>query len=290
MPVHDQRMKSMLCGFPAELIELLLPGWAGRFDLRNIRWLQQEILLDPPTGERREIDMVAEIVLLPDVRALLHIEGESGDAVADLRRRMPRYHHGLGHKHGVPVLSVAVHLGVGLEGRGMDEAAERFGELELAVTRWPYLGLPALDARTFVEGENILGMALSVRMRIPDNERAWLKARAMQRVATAALTVHQRYLLMEFIEAYMPLEGPHLSEFHRLLVTPDFREAEMLAKTSRELGERLLLRDVLEAKFGTLPDDAIHRLEAMEESDLRRLARAQVKAASLAELGLVDAS
>ncbi len=294
MADHDQRMKSVLRGFPTGLLELLLPGWAERFDLTRLRWLEQEVFLDPPTGERRLLDMVAEAVLLPATRVLLHIEAESGDSVADLRTRMPGYHSGLRNKHGIPVLSVAVYLAVGLEGRGMDTAVERFHDLEVGTTSWPYLGLPALDARAHVEGGNILGVALSVRMRIPDNESAWLKAQAMQRVATASLTDHQRYLLMEFIEAYMPLEGPHLREFHRLLVTAPFKEASMLAKTSRELGQeegilrgrRQAMCELLEARFGTLDAEVSRRLEAMDNDDLRKLGQGILANKSLADLGL----
>ncbi|MBY0227788.1 MAG: hypothetical protein K2W96_00770 [Gemmataceae bacterium] len=290
-------MKSMLRGFPTELIDLLLPGWAARFDLSRVHWLEQEVFLDPPTGERRELDMVGERVLLPSTSALLHIEAESGDSVGDLRRRMPGYHHGFKNKHGVLVLSVAVYLNVGLEGRGMDREAETFSELEIGTTSWPYLGLPALEARDFVAGENILGAALSVKMRIDDNGRARLKAQAMQRVATAALPDQRRWLLMEFIEAYSPLEEPRLAEFHRLMVTREYKEASMLAKTSRELGieegavrgQRLLLRKMAEARFGTLGTEALRRLEAMDEDDLTRLGLAFHDAKSLADLGLADA-
>lgn len=144
-------------------------------------------------------------------------------------------------------------------------------------------------------------MTQSVKMRIGDNERAWLKARAMQRVATAALDKHRQFLLMEFIEAYLPLEEPHLSAFHKLLLTEDFREAAMLGKTSFELGmergeargeekgRRLLVRDLLEAKFGPLPETALARLEALSSDKVRDLGRALLApTCTLVSLGLTD--
>jgi hypothetical protein len=297
MAEHDQRLKGLLRELLRELLALLLPAWLDRFDFAAVRWLEQEVFIDPPRGERRELDLVAQLRLRQPVGAagetLVHVEVESGDSVAELRTRMPRYHDFLGNKHGLPVLSAALYLGVGLQGRGWDEAREVYWEEELGGTRWPYLGLPALDARAHVEGDNLLGVALSVLMRIDEEQAAWLKARAMQRVATADLTPYRRYLLMECIEAYLPLEGPHLEQFRQLLLTEDFKEARMLAKTSFELGReevltamRALVRRLLAKRFGPLSDAVSQRLEAVPGDRLKELALALLDAASLTELGL----
>ncbi len=301
MGQHDQRLKALLREFLQELIALLLPAWASRFDLSAVRWLEQEVFVDPPRGERRELDLVAHLGLRQPVgttgETLIHVEVESGDSVTDLRSRMPGYHDFLGYKHGLPVLSAALYLGVGLQGRGWDQASEEYWEEGLGTTRWPYLGLPALDARTHVEGDNLLGVALSVLMRIGEEESAWLKARAMQRIATSTLTTYQRYLLMECIEAYLPLEGPHLEQFRQLLVTEDFKMARVLGKTSFELGkeegltegQRALLRGLLEKRFGKLSEAARQRLEEVPAARLEELGEALLGASSLAELGLEDA-
>jgi Domain of unknown function (DUF4351) len=300
MADHDQRLKNLLREFLAELVALMLPDWVGRHDLSAVRWLEQEVFGDPPRGERRELDLVARVGLLQQVEeyreGLIHIEVESGDSVADLRRRMPRYHDYLGYKHELPVLSLAVYLGVGLQGRGWDENEELYWGESLGRTRWPYLGLPALDAVAHVEGENLLGVALSVLMRVDPDRAAWLKARAMQRVATAELTAYRRYLLMECIEAYAPLDGPHLEEFHRLLLTEDFKEARMLAKTSFERGkeeglvqgERSLIRRLLEAQFGPLSPTASQRLEQLPPERLETLGLDLLQGRSLMEMGLED--
>ena len=78
--------------------------------------------LRPPEGERRLLDMVAHVRLIQPIgehfESLLHIEGESGAGAGDLRRRMPLYKGALRARHGLPVLSLAVYLNVGLEGIG----------------------------------------------------------------------------------------------------------------------------------------------------------------------------
>lgn len=172
----------------------------------------------------------------PASEARLHLEVESGDGVADLRSRMPRYHDYLHYQHGLPVLSLALYLGVGLDGVGWDGVDESFWEESLGGTRWPYLGLPGLDGLAYVEGDNLLGVAFSALMRVPPDRRAWLKARALQRIAEAELSAYRRFLLMDFVEAYLPLDGPHLDEYRRLLITEEFTMALKIGKTSFEEG------------------------------------------------------
>ena len=303
MPEHDQRLKTLLREYLRELIALRFPEWVDRFDFSSVDWLEQELFLDPPRGEARELDLVAQIPLRNPIdganSGLVHIEVESGDSVADLRSRMPRYHDILRYKLALPVLSMAVYLGVGLDGRGWEEVPETFWEEPIGTTRWAYLGLPALDARTHVEGDNLLGVTLSVLMGIAPEHSAWLKARAMQRIATATgITDYRRYLSMECIEAYLPLEGPHLTEFRQLLITKDFEMVLKIGKTSYEegmekgveagllRGQRKLLVRQLEERFGPLSAAASERLDALSAQELLDLGIRLMGDTSLEALGL----
>lgn len=300
MADHDQRLKVTLRECLAELVGLMIPAWQPRFDFAQATWLQQELFLNPPGGERRILDLVARLPVNQPVRGsdqvVLHLEIESGDAVADLRGRMPRYHDALTYQHNLPVLSLALYLQVGLGGIGWDGVDEAFWEESLGGTRWPYLGLPALDALVYVEGENLLGVAFSSLMRVPDDRRAWLKARALQRLAEAELTNQRRFLLMDFVEAYLPLEGPHLDEFRHLLTTKEFAMALKIGKTSFEKGiekgiekgERELVRKQLTAKFGPLSPAVNARVDAMSPAQLDDVGLRILKADTLAELGLDD--
>ena len=299
MPEHDQRLKTLLREYLRELIALRFPEWVDRFDFDAVEWLEQELFLDPPHGERRELDLVAQVGLREPIegvaRVLVHVEVESGDSVGDLRTRMPRYHDLLRYKKNLPVISIGVYLGVGLEGLGWEEVRETCWEETVGTCRWAYLGLPALDARRYVEGNNLLGVALSALMRIDADQSAWLKARALQRIATAeGLTVQRRFLLMECVEAYLSLEGPHLDEYRDLLITNNYKEARMLAKTSREegieIGQRRLLTRQIEIRFGPMSAAARQRLEEMSAQQLFDLGVRFAGASSLETLGLTDGS
>ena len=193
MADHDQRFKNLLQEFFAEFVQLFFPDWAGRFDFAGLEWLNAEVFPDPPQGERRYLDLVARLPtrqVVPAVRpgeedawiAVLHVEIEWPDAVAPLRPRMFDYYWMLRSRYRLPVLPIGLYLRVGLDGVGWDVFEESFWERRLVHFEYPYVGLPALDAEHYVEGDNWLGVALAALMRIPEERRAWLKAEALRRL------------------------------------------------------------------------------------------------------------
>jgi hypothetical protein len=302
MADQDQRFQALLREFFAEFVHLFFPAWADRFDFSGVEWLDQEAFPDPPQGRRRILDLVARLPvrLAPtpeelDKRpwiVLLHVEVEARDSVAPLRGRMFAYYHYLRHKHQIPVLPVGLYLQVGLDGVGWDVHEEWFWEQRVVHFEYAYIGLPALDAFQYLNGQNVLGVALSALMRVSEERRAELKAQAMERLATSPENEWRRYLLSECIEAYLTLEGPQLVEYERLLQTGPYQEANAMAVTSFEKGiekgQRALLQRQLERRFGRLSPAALERLTSWPGEQLGDLAEAFVTAASLKELGLED--
>src|SRR5262245_12278369 len=111
MADHDQFFKTLLRAFFAEFFELFFPEWVERFDFARAEWLDKELFLDPPAGERRSIDLLPRLPTTRPVTpgedtwlALVHVEVESADKVAPLRRRMFEYYEHLRRHHGLPVL------------------------------------------------------------------------------------------------------------------------------------------------------------------------------------------
>src|SRR5436190_23139460 len=88
---HDQRLKVLLKEFFEQFFLCFFPVWAARFDFTNVTWLDKELFLTPPQGEKRLLDLVARLRLLPDapplpvpggeMLAVVHIEVESRDSI-----------------------------------------------------------------------------------------------------------------------------------------------------------------------------------------------------------------
>jgi hypothetical protein len=174
---HDQRLKVLLKEFFEAFLRCFFPAWADRFSFAAIDWLDKELFLAPPQGERRQLDLVARLQLRPeappprpgvrDLVALVHVELESRASAVALRPRMFEYYVQLRRDTQLPVLPIGLFLRVGLDGIGWDAYEEQFWEQRLLRFEYAYVGLPALDAEAYASGENLLGVALSALMRVP---------------------------------------------------------------------------------------------------------------------------
>src|SRR5262249_17823212 len=101
-PDHDQRLKVLLKEFFAQFFQCFFPAWAERFEFCAIDWLDKELFLAPPQGEKRQLDLVAKLRLCPgappprpevtDLVALVHVEVETRASAAALRPRMFEYY------------------------------------------------------------------------------------------------------------------------------------------------------------------------------------------------------
>ena len=158
-------------------------------------WLDKEVFLAPPQGEKRQLDLVARL-RRPGVPppagepqriwlALVHIEVESRESVQPLRPRMFEYYVQLRRDSQLPVLPIGLFLRVGLDGIGWDAYEEYFWEHRLCRFRVRLRGAcRAWTLSAYATGEHVLGAdpELSL-MRVPPERRAELHAEALKRIA-----------------------------------------------------------------------------------------------------------
>src|SRR5262249_35361985 len=128
---YDQEFKALIREFLREFVQLFFPDWYERFDFDKVVWLDKEVFLDPPRGETRNLDLVAQVPVRQAVSpqrpgeseswiVLIHIEVEADDRLTRLRPRMYDYYKGLRDRYHQPVWSLALYLHVGLQGVGWD--------------------------------------------------------------------------------------------------------------------------------------------------------------------------
>src|SRR5580704_19755934 len=101
-PDHDQRLKVLLKEFFEQFFQCFFPEWAKRFDFSDMTWLDKEVFLAPPQGEKRLLDLVARLLIRPEAPppqlgltelvALVHVEVESRESVQPFRPRMFEYY------------------------------------------------------------------------------------------------------------------------------------------------------------------------------------------------------
>jgi hypothetical protein len=149
-PDHDQRLKMRLKEFFHQFFLCFFPNWAERFDFTEVGWLDKEVFLAPPLGEKRQLDLVARLRIrsgaplpqpgLTELVSLVHIEVESRESVKQLRPRMLEYYTQLRRESGLPVLPIGLYLRVALDGIGWDSHEEHFWEHRLLRFEYPYVG------------------------------------------------------------------------------------------------------------------------------------------------------
>jgi hypothetical protein len=303
-PDHDQRLKVLLKEFFEAFLVCFFPAWAARFEFVDIDWMDKELFLAPPQGERRQLDLVARLRLRPgapppragvsDLVTLVHVELESRASTPVFRKRMFDYYVQLRRDTGLPVLPVALFLRVGLDGIGWDTYEEQFWEQRIVCFEYAYVGLPALDGELYATGENLLGVALSALMRIPADRQAELYAEGLKRIANSGENDYRRFLLAECLEAYAELDEAQNERLQALLHTEAYQEVEPLMKTTYERGiergieqgERGLTVRLIEAKFGPLSPQIRQHVEALPPQALTQLQLDLLKAQSFEELHL----
>jgi hypothetical protein len=301
-PDHDQRLKVLLKEFFEQFFRCFFPAWAARFDFHDLTWLDKEVFLAPPQGEKRQLDLVARLRIRPgaappqpgltELVALVHVEVESRDSVQPFRPRMFEYYVQLRRDSQLPVLPIGLYLRVGLDGIGWDAYEEHFWEHRLLRFEYAYVGLPALDAERYVTGEELLGVALSALMRVPAERRAELHAEALKRIALSGENDWRRFLLAECVEAYSDLDEAQRQRLQALLTTEPYQELRPLMITTYERGRIEERREMalmqLEVKFGPLSPEVKQRVDALSPEQLRQLLVDLVKSQSLKDLGLED--
>ncbi len=236
---HDQRFKTLIREFFDWFLELFFEPWAKRFDFTQVEWLDKELYPDPPEGAEHLLDLVAKLSFRenPDSEdtptlVLVHIEIESRDSTTRLKPRLSYYYHFLRDKFDLPVLPIAIYLKTALRGIGTDVVTETLADLEITRFQYLYVGLPGLDAIEYLEGDNLLGVALSALMNISEAQVAWLGAEALRRLSEASLSGKRRRMLGECVEAYLNLDENARREFEELLLTEAYQGAREMNATS----------------------------------------------------------
>ena len=313
MDDHDQRFKALLHEFLADFLRLAVPEWADRFDTSAAEWLEQEVFPDPPSGDRRAADVVAKVPLRPGVEppmpggegpwlTLIHVEIESPDSIAPLRYRLCGYYHDMRGKYGLPVLPIALLLKVGLEGIGRDDYRENYWGVEILRFQFWYVGLPALEAAKFLQGDNWLAVAMTSLMRRPRDQQVQMQADAMLKLVQAPVTPQQQHLLCECLDTYKKFDERQEQEYQTMIQQETHKEVKTVTSSwtaqgikqgieqGKAQGQRELIQRVLEKKFGPLSSQVKARLEAWPANRLPDLLDNLLDAPSLAALGLEDAA
>ena len=208
MPPHDQLFKQLLETFFGDLLRLVAPEQAARLCLEEVRFLDKETFTDLPRGQRREVDLLAEVPAIdpPGEAVLVHVEIEAV-ARRGMPRRLWRYYLQLQLRHGRPVFPLVVNLRGGRPGVTRGTFSTRVLDSEVARFHYTTFGLAGCRAEDYLARPEPLAWGLAALMSPAHMRPAEHKIACLQAIAKARLGEVEEFLLGNCVETYLLSSG-----------------------------------------------------------------------------------
>lgn len=312
---HDQYFKLILWNFLYDFLQLFLPEIAANMAPDEITLVDPQGPVDPPRGAMRTADVAAQVRDLhgrPQM-VLLHTEAQT-DPAGEFGFRMWEYNATLTNRYGPPVVSIAL-LPFARGGIRLVRYTETaFGRKYIKLEYWR-IGLRGLKAADYARTGPVLGAALAALMQRSSESKVDVRATASERLEGSDLDPLRKRILIDFVQAYLPLSPQEYAEYLRrttqggvTMETIERTWSQQILEQGIERGieqgieqgiergieqgiERGALaarREVLEqqilARFGSVPAPLADRIAAGDREMLDRLLHQVVLANRLEEL------
>jgi hypothetical protein len=281
------RQQELISTFFIEFLELFLPELAHSIEPDSVTFREQEYFVDLVDGEKKIIDLLAEVKLAgEDATVLVHIEPQSS-ARSIFPQRMFFYFSRLHQKHLKRIYPIAIF--------SYDQPAEaaktqykvEFPSLKVLEFNFTAIQLNRLNWRDFIDRPNPVAAALMAKMAIAESDRPKVKAECLRLLVTLKLDPAKTELISQFVDTYLRLNATEEQTFQAEIDTMDIvqREEIMQVTTSwEEKAQRSLVLRLLNRKVGALPDRALDRINRLPSEQLEFLGEALLDFASIADL------
>lgn len=209
---HDQLLKEALSAFLEDFVTLFAPQQAGQLDFSTVRFLDKEVFTDLAAGQRREMDLLAEVKTQSGTLrlVLIHVEiqrrREAGFAARMLHYFMSIHLRFPTHLIlPMALVSYATTEGIGVGHYTME--VEGFTALHY---QYIQISLANLDASDYIIVPQALGVGLAALMRKPRRgQRDRLYEACLRRLTELELagTVDEArlFVLQNMVRTYIDL-------------------------------------------------------------------------------------
>ncbi|WP_404783510.1 Rpn family recombination-promoting nuclease/putative transposase [Altericista sp. CCNU0014] len=288
MTDHDRLFKELLSTFFMEFLELFLPELALQVEPESVRFLPQEYFADLTSGEKKIIDLLAQVKLSgQDAGILIHVEAQASSK-PDFTRRIFFYFARLYQKYLQHVYPVVIFsFDEPLREEPHTHSVE-IADLKVLEFNFAAIQLNRLNWRDYLNQRNPVAAALMAKMKIASGDRAKVKAECLRVLATLQLNPAKVELISGFVDTYLRLSAQEEEIFQAEIgkLEETDREGVMQIVTSwMERGieqgieqgierglqhERSLILRLLNRRVGTIASEA--------EAQIRSLSLAQLEA------------
>jgi hypothetical protein len=227
---HDQLSKRLLETFFPDFLRLTAPDSARRLRSGEAVFMDKELFLDWPTGNRRELDLLAKLPKEGDTDLLVHVEIES-KARSGMDQRLWQYYMQIRLRHKLLVLPILLNLRGGRPGVGLEVLEEGIEDEATGIFRYRVLGLSGCCAEEWLARPEPVAWAFAALMRSRTWSRAELKIECLRRISLSGETGFRKEVLVNWVKTCVKLTGEHAAEYRRLLELDDNEEVQEMEQT-----------------------------------------------------------
>jgi predicted transposase/invertase (TIGR01784 family) len=203
---HDQCFKELISTFFIEFLELFVPELAALVESGSVRFLQQEYFTDVLAGEKKIIDLLAEVKLRgQDATIVLHFEAQSASESA-FNRRLFYYFSVLHQRQGKDIYPIVVFSFDKPFRAESDQYQVEIAGLRVLDFRFKAIQLNRMNWRDYLDQANPVAAALMSKMRIATEDRPKVKAECLRLMVTLKLDPAKMSLVSKFVDTYLQLD------------------------------------------------------------------------------------
>ena len=281
MTDHDRLFKELLSTFFVEFLDLFAPQVACQIDRDSVRFLPQEYFADLSTGEKKIIDLLAEVKLLgQDAVVLIHVEAQASSK-ADFAQRMFFYFARLYQKYGHRIYPIVVFsFDEPLREEPCTHCVE-FAGLKVLEFNFAPIQLNRLHWRDYLSQPNPVAAAMMAKMKIDEGDRPRVKAECLRLLTTLRLDPARVQLISGFIDTYLRLnvqeEGMFQAEIGKLDESEQVGVMQIVTSWMEqgiEQGERSLILRLLTRRIGDVTPDLQSQIQSLSLPQLESLGEA----------------
>ncbi|WP_335123580.1 Rpn family recombination-promoting nuclease/putative transposase [Nostoc sp.] len=259
---HDRLFKELISTFFVEFLDLFLPQVASQIDRDSIQFLPQDVFTDVTSGEKKEIDLLAQVrYQQQDTCFLIHVENQSYTETA-FAKRMFKYFARLHEKYDLPIYPVVIFSFDEPKRAEPQNYRVTFPDLKVLEFQFAAIQLNRLSWRDFLTQHNPVAAALMAKMNIAVSERPQVKAECLRLLTTLRLDPARMQLISGFVDTYLRLDDTEKQVFQAAISTMglDEREEVMEIVTSwqqegAEAERKKVISGLLKLRFGNLDTD-----------------------------------
>lgn len=259
---HDRLFKELISTFFVEFLDLFLPQVASQIDRNSIQFLPQDVFTDVTSGEKKEIDLLAQCRFeQQETYFLIHVENQSYTE-SEFAKRMFKYFARLHEKYDLPIYPVVIFSFDEPKRAESQNYRVTFPDLKVLEFQFAAIQLNRLSWRDFLTQPNPVAAALMAKMNIAVSERPQVKAECLRLLTTLSLDPARMQLISGFVDTYLRLDDTEKQVFQAVISTMglDEREEVMQIVTSWqqegvEIERRETISTLLKVRFGNLDSE-----------------------------------